>query len=195
MPGWRTATLRLVATIADTQSPLTFTGQTQDWGGRQWRLDLASHALAPRWWQGPGLWLTVMTRLRLRTHTLTLAVPGRTRLGTAPGPATLVAWDGAANTVTLAGLAPAAADQVLPPDLIGIAGHLHQVLDAAAVTTGAGQLTVTIEPWLRVTPQLGLPVDLAAPTGRWRLDPASYDGGATSPPDRWSFGCTLVEDL
>jgi hypothetical protein len=150
-------------------------GQSQDWGGRIWRMQLTLPPMKDRAVIDP--WLAFLRKLRGRSGYF-LAIGDWARL--APrGTATAAMVNGASQTgngLIVDGMG--AGKTLLEGDLFQLENRLYS-LAADATSDGSGNATLQIEPSLRTAPADNAVLTLTNPKGLWRLDqnsvPANVD--------------------
>ncbi len=189
LPDARFASVRLFADQAQTyvESPFSFQGQVQDWGGARWRAEIS----LPRLRHTPAQsWQSFLLRLNGMVGTFLMGDPRTCRARGVGGGVPVV--DGAGQTgatLNLRGAPTATVGWLLTGDYVqlgdGATSRLHKVLTSVD-TDSSGGATLEIWPELRASPVDGDLITIDNPRGMWRL---AEPGGA------WVSGSSGFYDM
>lgn len=170
----RLVRLRDWNTVGVTTSPFSKTDQVQEHQGQRWEFDLEFAPMR----QSVGLhWESFFRKLRGQAGTFLMTPPDyEGPFGTAADTPGVPEVDGGGQTgLTLAiktGLVGPIEDYLLAGDLLSIGAGDTRVLHAVTADVdlvGDGTGTVDIWPRLRYMPLDGADIDVATPSGRFRL--------------------------
>ena len=167
-PGFVSAAFGLLSNTQTFTSPLSGKIQVLELTGAKWN---ATYTLPPLTKAEAGEWIAFLTKLRGQANSFFAYDPARqTAQGTATGTPLVNGADQTGNTLATDGWTNS--PLVLKAgDYIAVAATQRQryMGVADATSNGSGEVTLTIEPSIRVSPQDGAGITVATPSCVMRL--------------------------